>query len=201
MSSSSPADLRAWGRERFQLRRFGPLALVLALAASAGAGRPRVERLGRDALLALLLLLQFRLWDDLADLPWDRVDHPARVLCRAATHGPFRAAIVGFAGASALLLARPSGHRQPPALAGLLGFAALNAGFFAWYAGPGRRHSGTALGAHIVILKYPAFVALLRGSDRPADAAFGLACAGVYLALCAHEHLDDERLRGARRRP
>ena len=200
MSSSSSADLRAWGRERFQLRRFGPLALVLALAASAGAGRPRVERLGRDALLALLLLLQFRLWDDLADLPRDRVDHPERVLCRAATHGPFRAAMVGSAGASALLLARSSGHRGPAALARLLGFAALNAGLFAWYAGPGRRRSGTALGARIVILKYPAFVALLRGSDRPAGVALALACAGVYLALCAHELLDDGRLL-ARRRP
>ena len=200
MSSSSPADLRAWRRERFQLRRFGPLALVLALAASAGAGRPRMERLGRDALLALLLLLQFRLWDDLADLPRDRVDHPARVLCRAATHGRFRAAMVGSAGASTLLLARPSGHRQPPSPAGLLGFAALNAGLFAWYAGPGRRHSGTALGAHVVLLKYPAFVALLRGSDRPAGAALAVACAGVYLALCAHELLGDARLL-ARRRP
>ena len=189
MSSSSLDDLRAWARERFQAWRFGPLALLLALAASAGAGRPRIERLGRDALLALLCLLQLRIWDDLADLPRDRVAHPGRVLCRAAAHGPFRASIVGLAGASTLLLARPR-----PALRRLLGFAALNAGFCLWYRGPGQHLSGTVAGAHVVLLKYPALVALLRGPDRPAGPALVFAAAGVYLALCVHELLDGERL-------
>lgn len=193
MSSHSTADLRAWALERFSLWRFGPLALLLVLAATAGTGLPPIERLGRDALLALLLLLQFRLWDDLADLPRDRLAHPGRVLCRVASLRPFRAAIVGLAIASSLVLAWPR-----PTVVGLLGLAALNGGFFLWYRGPGQRRSGTAFGAHVVLLKYPAFVALLRGPGRPFDAALVLAAAAIYLALCVHELLDDKRLHGAR---
>jgi len=194
MSSSATGDLRAWARERFSPRRFGPLALLLALAASAGGGRPRLHRLGRDALLAALLLLQFRLWDDLADVPRDRVEHPERVLCRMDRHGPFRAAVAGLAGASALALARPR-----PAFTRLFGLAALNAGFLFWY-----RRARTAAGAYVVLLKYPAFVALLRGPDRPVDAALALAAAGVYLTLCTHEWLDDsggDRHAGSRGEP
>lgn len=194
MSSHSMADLRAWARERFSLLRFGPLALLLGLAASAGAGWPRVDRFGRDALLALLLLLQFRLWDDLADLPRDRLVHSERVLCRVASLRSFRAAVIGLGVASALVLAWPQ-----PNVAGLLGFAALNVGFFLWYRGPGQRRSGTAFGAHVVLLKYPAFVALLRGPGRPLDGALALAAAALYLALCVHELLDDPRLHRARR--
>ncbi len=186
-------EVLSWARERFSIWRFGPLALLLALAASAGVGLPPLERLGRDVLLALLLLLEFRLWDDVADLPRDRAAHPERVLCRAASLAPFRTAGVGVGVAAALLLAWPR-----PAVAGLVVLAALTAAFLLWYRGPGPARWGPAAGAHVVLLKYPAFVAILREPDRPLDAVLGLAAAAVYLALCVHELLDDRRLRGAR---
>ncbi len=43
-----------------------------------------------DAGLTVLLLAQFRLWDDLADLSRDRISDPGRVLCRTQHCRSFR---------------------------------------------------------------------------------------------------------------
>src|SRR4029453_16720699 len=39
--------------------------------------------------MALLLVVEFRLWDDLCDVEVDRLEHPDRVLCQLASLGPF----------------------------------------------------------------------------------------------------------------
>ena len=71
--------------------------VVIAGAASGGALSG--ARLGLDAAFALLLLAQFRSWDDLADRGRDALCHPERVLVRAASIAP----IVAFSGALAIL--------------------------------------------------------------------------------------------------
>ena len=83
--------------ERFQNRTYLPMAVVIAGAASGGSLSG--VRLGIDAAFALLLLAQFRSWDDLADRGRDAVSHPDRVLVRAISIAP----IVAFSGALAIL--------------------------------------------------------------------------------------------------
>src|SRR5262245_41007614 len=88
--TSSLDELFRYLRERFTAR----VALLLPLLAGASllptpcSGAP--DLLGRLA-LASTLVLQFRLWDDLADRDRDRQHHPDRILPRARSIGTFHA--------------------------------------------------------------------------------------------------------------
>jgi hypothetical protein len=73
--------LRSYGRERFPAAVFVPAILALAtLAWSATAGT--LASLPWYVAAVSLLVVQFRLWDDLEDVDRDRRLHPTRVLCR-----------------------------------------------------------------------------------------------------------------------
>jgi len=82
---------RRYCAERIPLRLFLPLAALLALAARVDAARSIPESIV-DAGILLLLMAQFRLWDDIADRPHDRIAHPERVLVGAPSDTPFRIA-------------------------------------------------------------------------------------------------------------
>lgn len=179
-------DALAWLRERYPLWRFLPLAVFLAAAGQAGALSWEPVGLVHGVLLALGLVLQFRLWDDLESLPTDRLEHPGRVLCQARSLAPFLV-LLGTTGVlnTVLLLS------APPALMGYVALCAVALGWYRWLAptlGPG------LLSAHGLLLKYPAFVVLLhlaRGEGALPVLVPGL----VYLCFCVHELLDDQRLR------
>jgi hypothetical protein len=66
--------LAAYVSERLPLRLILPVSAALALAAGGRWETPgaRVSAVAT----ACLLVAQFRIWDDLADLPRDRVAHP-----------------------------------------------------------------------------------------------------------------------------
>ena len=72
-------------RERYPFRFFLPLAAAFTAAAFVD-GMPRGQA---DIFLcwvvAFSMVFQFRLWDDLGDLPYDRIHHSQRVLCRASS--------------------------------------------------------------------------------------------------------------------
>jgi 4-hydroxybenzoate polyprenyltransferase len=179
VSSASFAEpLAGWLGERMPLRVFGPAAAGMLLA-SALAGNPSFTWLAGALPALALLLLQFRLWDDLADVERDRVEHPQRLLPRCPSLTPFRVALVATAVAAALAVALHSG----PAAA--LGVVALDAAAIAWYRRPYRRRAGI-LGALVVLAKYPLFVAVIAPAS--ADAlSLAAACVAVYLAFCIHE--------------
>jgi hypothetical protein len=172
-SASWIADLGAYLRTRFPPRRFVPLALFLALAAGASLWY---------ALLALPWLLQFRLADDLADRERDRLRHPDRILVRAAPL-PFRV-FLGLLTAGNVALA--AWWLPPPRWAEYLVLTGL---FLAWYALPRHRLPPLAAGLP-VLLKYPAFVHLLREPG----AANGWALVLVGACFVAHEFLHDPQL-------
>ncbi|HEX8706217.1 MAG TPA: hypothetical protein VF815_45705 [Myxococcaceae bacterium] len=183
--SARSTEALAWLRERYPLWRFLPLAVFLATAGMAGALSWRPLGLAHAVLLALGLVLQFRLWDDLESLPEDRVEHPGRVLSQAHSLSPFLA-LLGTTAAlnTALLLSAPRA---------LLGYAALCALTLAWYRWLAPRLSRGALTAHGLLLKYPAFVVLLHlalGGESLPLLVPGL----VYLCFCVHELLHDQRL-------
>jgi hypothetical protein len=135
-------------------------------------------------------VLQFRLWDDLADLPADRLAHPERVLASAASLAPFRTTLVALMFVNLILLGG-----APKPWPRLCAFALLNASFAAWYHARAwqDRLRSPLINAHVVLAKYPVFVALLAAGP-PVHTPLMLATAAVYLCLAVHELLHDSRL-------
>jgi hypothetical protein len=168
----------AYLAERFSPRTFIPLALVIAGAASGGALSG--ARLGLDAAFALLLLAQFRSWDDLADRGRDALAHPERVVVRATSIAP----IVAFSGALAILNICLAVDRDASGIAVAV-LVALIGALGAWYS---LRTSRTAAGDHLLLSKYPAMVIVVAG-ERALNAPVQILCAALalHLAACLYE--------------
>jgi 4-hydroxybenzoate polyprenyltransferase len=179
VSSASFAEpLAVWLGERMPLRLFGTAAAVLLGAAALG-GRPTLAWLpGAIAALALLLF-QFRLWDDLADVRRDRVEHPKRSLVHCASLAPFHAALVAAGVAGVLAVGLLSGPYAALAL------VALNAGAAFWYRRPLARRVGPR-GSLVVLAKYPLFSALVAPAPLDGFVLTG-ACGAVYVVFCLYE--------------
>jgi 4-hydroxybenzoate polyprenyltransferase len=136
---------------------------------------------------AVGLVWAFRLWDDLADLAYDRIHHPERKLVSSTTRPSFAAAlgIVLAAAVGALVLAeRP---RQALALGLLCAF--LAAVYLPWRGRVDRR----LMRAHLVLAKYPVFIYV--AAVRPVSTTVAMIAGAAYLALCVIEILDDPALR------
>jgi len=168
----------AYWLERFRLRIFVPAAMAVAAAAQAGGGID-ARRSTIDLVCALLLLAQFRLWDDLADRERDRVTHPVRVLVRATPVSPFVATCLLLAIVNIVLQAWLRGVGSATAL------AALDVSASAWYAWrPARRSAATDL---VLLSKYPAFVLLLAAGSTSSPPLVVLSAAAIYGLACAFE--------------
>ena len=167
----------AYWRERFDPMLFGPAAALLAMAAAATGGGSLPDW-GLKAVLALLLIAQFRIWDDLADRGRDRREHPERVLVTAQRGWPFVVQAVALAALNLALVHQFEGRVAAAVL------LAINAAATAYYLLRGPHRS---VGSDLLLLaKYPAFVLILS----PADARPGrlvLAIATTYAAACAFE--------------
>jgi hypothetical protein len=167
----------AYWIERFRPAVFLPAALSIALAAHSTA-EIDLSRLVTDTIAAILLLAQFRLWDDLADRDRDRQSHPARVIARAPRISPFVVTCVALAVANAILAAARGGD-------GVAAFLLLTAAAAAWYRWrPLRRTAGSDLA---LLAKYPAFVLVIAaGLSAPLSHAVPTAMA-IYAAAVAVE--------------
>jgi hypothetical protein len=176
--------LGAYLAERFSLRVFVPLAAVMAGAASGGALSG--VGLGLDAAFALLLLAQFRSWDDLADRGRDAVSHPERILVRAMSTAP----LVAFSGALAILNICLAIQRDDSGVAVAV-LVALIGVLGAWYS---LRTVRTAAGDHLLLSKYPAMVIVVAGA-RVLSAPVTILCAALalHLAVCLYEVWHDPR--------
>jgi hypothetical protein len=183
-------DLLRYRRTRFPAAVYLPLALFLATASLACGGPMSAGGFAGAVLLTAALVLQFRLWDDLADRERDRHAYPDRVLARADSLTPFHALLAAcFILTGAWIALRDPGPRLAVFLA-LVGAAAL------WYGAPRRLRPGGVAGYHVVLCKYPAIAYLVSapaaGGPRP------LVLLLVYLCFCVYEVLHDPRLRPAR---
>jgi hypothetical protein len=168
----------AYLAERFSPRVFIPMAVVIATAASGGA--LSAVGLGLDVAFALLLLAQFRSWDDLADRGRDAVSHPERVLVRAMSTAP----AVAFSGALAILNICLAIQRDASGIAVAV-LVALIGVLGAWYS---LRTVRTAAGDHLLLSKYPAMVIVVAGG-RVLSAPVPILCAALalHLAACLYE--------------
>lgn len=186
-SSSAAADLVAYGRERIAGWRIAVLVMAIAaLACVAEAPRGAADVLLRT-ILAALLVASFRIWDDLADRAYDSVHHPARVLVRSAAAGWFWALLAGLAAISACALAAFGGALSLPIYAGLIVLLAVV------YHGPRQLTRDRFIQTQLVLLKYPAFIALLTAQGFSGRTI--LAGAVGYLLMSVCEWRDDPALR------
>src|SRR5262245_28551160 len=116
-------------RERFGWRVFGPVAVVLTVAAI-----PAPLQFPLSLLAVILVLFQFRLWDDLADRDYDVIHHPNRVLSQCDRASSFYGLVVAAGLTSSVLLLLLGCPITP--------FLLLCGATFLWYAhvpGPMRR--------------------------------------------------------------
>jgi hypothetical protein len=168
----------AYWIERFRPTLFVPAAILIAAASRAGTAADPTSWTN-DIARALLLLGQFRLWDDLADRERDRVAHPSRVLARATRIAPFVATVLILAALNIGLAAWLRGTEAAAAV------GALDIAAFAWYQWrPARRSAATDL---ILLSKYPTFVLLLAVGSTASFPLVVLSAAAIYGLACAFE--------------
>ncbi len=170
--------------ERLPLRVFGPIAL--GLAAPAHIPRPSgPAAFVADVTFAVLLLAQFRLWDDLADRSADAIRHPHRVLPRRENVRNYVRLCAVLACANACIAAQ----RNQPELALAL-FGVLSVALTFAYTRTGRS-AGTDL---LCLAKYPVFVLLVATSRPGASLRVAAAAAALAFAVaCTYELLHDRR--------
>ena len=171
-------------RERFRLRVYVPLAAVMAFASATRLGSWRA--IAADIAFALVLLLQFRTWDDLADREHDSRTHPQRALVRA----PQVTVVIAFCGALAVLNLCLAVWRDASGVS-VAALAALDGLLGAWYLAR-RTDRRTAVGDLILLAKYPVLLLVVSGA-RALDAPLqtGLAALAVYAAACGYEAWHD----------
>lgn len=153
--------------ERFRPRVFVPAILGLTSGAVASVdAAPTAFSTVRALVLMGLLVVQYRVWDDLEDLDRDRRVHPCRVLVRAQP-APFWWAVVilGLVGARLIHDLTAAGS---PALATY--FCLIMAALVA-YRVIREFVSARAWSQWILLAKYPAFVAVVALTLGPVSPA------------------------------
>jgi 4-hydroxybenzoate polyprenyltransferase len=172
-------ELAGWFRTRVLQPRIALLWLaVLAAVVAAGAG----GAIAWTALASAALIVQFRLWDDLEDVPHDRMHAPDRTLVRSTNRRPFHVLLW----ASILLLGLAIASMQGWTRAGA--YVLLVAAVAVLYRAMGSSGPRRALRSQLVLAKYPAFVLLLAGDPTGPVA---LAAAGaLYVVLGTYEWRD-----------
>jgi hypothetical protein len=175
-------------RDRFPLRLYLPGAAFLVVAGQAGGQELSLSATAGGLLLALMLLLQFRLMDDLGDLRHDRLHHPERVVVKAVSLTPFYLLLCCSFTVNLLLVTTRPGPEHSLWLVLLLSAVAV-----LWYRYLRHVLTGRILGYHLLLAKYPLFAYLLSGNGnktRPLMLSLGF----VYLCFTLYEALHDRSL-------
>ena len=168
------AELLAYARERIAVPRVPALAAFLAAAGLVvQPARGVADALLRFVLL-LLLVVQFRLWRDVADREHERSRHPGRVMARhRGRASAFLALLAALAlPIVALLAAFDDASRR------IAGYGVLALAFAVVYGSRASSH-GRVMRTAWLLLQYPAFV--LLAVPRPGEPPALVAAAVVYL--------------------
>jgi hypothetical protein len=181
VSWNSPvAELAAYARERIAKVR---IVLLVAFVAGLGFGvEPAADwrqALVRVALITLLIV-QFRLWDDIADREHDRLRHPERVLQRHSGRAPHFFALLGAL--SIPIVALLFTFANPEWRIGAYGVLALAVAVV--YGSKPTAH-GRVMRMGWVLLKYPVFVLLPLAAPGSPNA--WVAAAISYLVVMLYD--------------
>ena len=189
--NSSTNVLLRYQKTRIPWVIFAPLALFLCVASATGRWPFDAAAWCLNWGMALSLVVQFRLWDDLADVGSDRLIHPGRVLCQTKSLQIFWGILGLLLIVNTLLIASYKSTHS-------LGvFLILNVSYLMWYSIPRKLNSDMIVSHSIVLAKYPVFVFLLSGSHAAERAGLQLGYGMVvtFLCFCAYELQHDQRLR------
>lgn len=179
---------RCYFRSRLPQTVYLPLALFLSVAAAVSSPGIEVAKILFGLIAAYLLVLQFRLWDDLESSEYDRQWHPDRVLARAPSHRPFVTLLaICFLLNAALLNHNSNG------LFRLATFLVLCSLLLLYYHRPGIAAGSSSAGFHLLLIKYPVIVLVLSDAAKVTLAGLLLSMVVVYLCFCVYEALHDKR--------
>lgn len=177
----------AWARERLPLQVFGPAIGLLAIATAWVTGSYAIPAAARATMLIGVLIVQFRLWDDLEDADRDRRVHPDRILPQS-RRAPFVFLLVMLT----LLGLTITAGRWPvgAALVMLDGLALL------CYRRLRSRVRDATWRYGVLILKYPAVlcIASLAAGGTIDAHRFTVASVATYACAAAYEYLHDHRM-------
>lgn len=182
-------ELGGYVRTRFPAADFIPLAFFVAAAGLAASPHQQLYHWTVAVVMALSLILQFRLWDDVADRQRDKQVHPDRVLSRTPDIRPFLvAATVLFVFNGALLAWY---HGPVFRIAAYILLCACLAG---WYFLRSTSMVPGLLNSALVLAKYPV-IAFLVGAGADHELPLLLSClSSVYLLFVIYEIRDDRDL-------
>jgi SAM-dependent methyltransferase len=172
------AELLAYGRERIAKVR---IALLVALVAGLGFLVEPAHDVGQALVrlsIAALLILQFRLWDDLSDRDHDRKRHPERVLARHAGQATLFYAVLGAL--SVPIVGLLFTLENPAWRLGAYGLLALVVAVV--YGSQVTAH-GRVMRMGWVLLKYPVFVLLPLAAPATPNALVAAAIAYLVVML------------------
>ena len=173
---------------RLPMRELVPLAVFLGAAGLGATAPAQVSSSIMAVILAMTLILQFRIWDDIADRDQDRVNHPGRVISIAKNINP----VITFSGIlfsiNGLVLVWLHSSALKPMV-----YLALCIFILAWYRFRPVRFATSLLNSYLVLLKYPVIVWLIVATTTAPDRI--LYCLlSVYLIFLIFEVLDDREL-------
>jgi hypothetical protein len=174
-------DVLAWFRTRVLVRRVLLACAVVTVASVLASPRALGLDLLGTILLAVLFVVQFRLWDDLMHVAHDRQQYPDRVLARAPDLRDFQGTLV----ASIVMLFALMFVANP--VRGF-GYALLLVAFALIHRRFSRHRPDRTVRGLVVNLKYPAFVLLL--ADWPLEVEAYAIAAGLYGLLCIQDWRD-----------
>lgn len=174
--------LLAYARERLTPSRVFPPVLLVVVAVLAGRGWPGGSAFATDLVLALALVIAFRIWDDLMDRERDRTKHPDRVLVRASSTDPLVTASWVLLTGTLIVI---QDTRTTPSTVLLVAYMAVLA---ASYRLRGLR---TPAADRILLLKYGVFTLALIGPPAWFSARGLLAAAAAFVVACVYEWWHD----------
>ncbi len=167
--------LSEYTRER--LLRLPVLAAVLLVTAAAQLARAQgAALLPFDAIRAVLLVVAFRIWDDLSDRATDIERHPTRVTARDHSMAPL-VLVAGLFGTIGVLLTS----------LGLI-LVIYSIALAWWYR---TRTSRSSFGTHLLMAKYAVFTIAIVGYDRAFTPQAVVVAAIVYVVACTYEWAHD----------
>lgn len=193
MYASFVDELIAYFKTRFRPAAFIFLAAFLCAAAATVPPSFPWRNAAVAMLPALLLLLQFRVWDDLADRQRDAVTHADRVLVTSGSVTSYQWLVIVTAATNILIAATFA------MLLHAMVFVALNILLLAWYGWLRDYLRHPLLHSHVVLLKYPVFVWVLNGIIGAKPSRYlGYLMLLTYFAFCVYEMLHDPILQRLR---
>ena len=172
-------SIGAYLLQRFPPAVFGPAVISIAGVALWAVERPSTLRFLHALTLGLILITQFRLWDDLEDRERDRLVHPERVLTMTAT-GRFRVLLSVLVVAAAAACAGRA--------AALAALAVTEFTFWWAYRWLRPRLADDTWCFGVLLLKYPALLCVTTlAIDAPVPRRLGIAAIAAYLCAAGYE--------------